>query len=246
MLGKCFPRVSQQNHLPLTTRDMIDVIFEDNHLLVLNKPPLIATMGAQTGAPSLLEDAKNYLKQKYNKPGNVYLGVVSRLDAFVSGAIVFARTSKSASRLSDQFRRRKITKQYRAIIPSGVLRNTGVLEDWIYKDDASHRMRCSDNADHPAAKCGRLTYEVIGRHQNGDFDLLNINLETGRKHQIRVQLAHAGSPIVGDRKYESRDPFAKGIALHCFHLALEHPTLKKKIEFTVEPPKHWRLDKFDV
>jgi 23S rRNA pseudouridine1911/1915/1917 synthase len=225
---------------------MIDVIFEDNHLLVLNKPPLIATMGAQADAPSLLVEAKKYLKEKYNKPGNVYLGVVSRLDAFVSGAIIFARTSKSASRISDQFRRRKITKQYRAIVPGGVLSNQGVLENWIFKDDASHRMRCTHDANHADAKLGRLTYEVIGREKNAGFELLKIELETGRKHQIRVQMAHAGSPIIGDRKYDSHDPFAKGIALHCYHLALEHPTLKKRMEFTVEPPKYWSLAKYGL
>lgn len=225
---------------------MIEVIFEDNHLLVLNKPPLIATMGAEAGAPTLLDEAKKYLKQKYNKPGNVYLGVVSRLDAFVSGAIVFARTSKSASRLSDQFRRRKITKQYRAIVPAGILASQGVLEDWIFKDEASHRMRCTDNAQHPKAKLGRLAYEVIGRDQKSEFELLKIELETGRKHQIRVQLSSAGSPIVGDRKYDSRAPFAKGIALHCYHLAFTHPTLKKQMEFTVDPPRHWSLLKYDL
>ena len=139
---------------------MIEVIYEDNHLLVLNKPPLIATMGAEEGASSLLEEAKTYLKQKYNKPGNVYLGVVSRLDAFVSGAIVFARTSKSASRLSDQFRRRKVTKLYRAIVPSGILADQGLLENWIYKDDANHRMRCAHSDDRSDAKLGRLTYKI--------------------------------------------------------------------------------------
>ena len=225
---------------------MMEVIFEDNHLLVINKPPLIATMGAQPGAPSLLIEAKKYLKRKYNKPGNVYLGVVSRLDAFVSGAIVFARTSKSASRLSDQFRRRKITKQYRAIVPGGILSNEGVLENWIFKDDASHRMRCTNDAQHPEAKLGRLAYEVVGREKNAEFELLKIELETGRKHQIRVQLSHAGSPIVGDRKYGSRDPFAQGIALHCYQLGFEHPTLKKPMEFTVDPPQHWSLLKFGV
>ena len=224
----------------------MEVIFEDNHLLVLNKPPLIATMGAQPGAPSLLVEAKKYLKQKYNKPGNVYLGVVSRLDAFVSGAIVFARTSKSASRLSDQFRRRNITKQYRAIVPGGILSNQGVLENWIFKDDASHRMRCTSDAKRPDAKLGRLAYEVIGREKNAEFELLKIYLETGRKHQIRVQLSHAGSPIVGDRKYGSRDPFVRGIALHCYQIGFEHPTLKKQMEFTVEPPQHWSLRKFGV
>ena len=223
---------------------MIDVIFEDNHLLVLNKPPLIATMGAEPGEPSLLEEAKKYIKRKYNKPGNVYLGVVSRLDAFVSGVIVFAKTSKSASRLSDQFRRRTIVKKYRAIVPSGILSQQGVLEDLIYKDDASRRMRCTNSGNHADAKLGRLTYRIIRREKRSGLELLDIDLETGRKHQIRVQLSHAGCPIVGDRKYESSHSFPAGIALHCFQLIFEHPTLKKPMEFTVAPPNNWSLTEF--
>lgn len=225
---------------------MIDVIFEDNHLLVLNKPPLIATMGAEPGAPSLIEHAKTYLKHKYNKPGNVYLGVVSRLDAFVSGAIVLARTSKSASRLSDQFRRRSVEKLYYAIVPSGVLADQGVIQNWIYKDDASRRMRCTDNPNFPDAKQGRLAYSVVGRDVKSGFDLIKVDLDTGRKHQIRVQLAHAGVPIVGDRKYGSPHPFDAGIGLHCYRLAFDHPTLKKRMEFHVAPPKNWRKSRFVV
>lgn len=225
---------------------MIDVIFEDNHLLVLNKPPLIATMGAEAGRRSLLDEAKKYLKQKYNKPGNVYLGVVSRLDAFVSGVIVFARTSKSASRLSEQFRRRTIAKQYRAIVPGAILADQGVLENWIYKDDASHRMRCTCNENHADAKLSRLAYHIIGRDRKSGLELLDIDLQTGRKHQIRVQLSYAGCPIVGDRKYESQHPFERGIALHSYRLAFEHPTLNKPMEFKVPPPKNWRLTKFSV
>ena len=223
---------------------MIDVIFEDNHLLVLNKPPLIATMGAQPGEPSLLEEAKKFIKHKYNKPGNVYLGVVSRLDAFVSGVIVFAKTSKSASRLSDQFRRRTLVKKYRAIVPSGILSQQGVLENFIYKDDASRRMRCTDSSNHADAKLGRLFYRIIGRDGKSGLELLDIDLDTGRKHQIRVQLSHAGCPIVGDRKYESSHSFPAGIGLHCYQLIFEHPTLKKPMEFILPPPNNWCLSKF--
>lgn len=225
---------------------MIDVIFEDNHLLVLNKPPLIATMGAEPGAPSLIQQAKGYLKEKYNKPGNVYLGVVSRLDAFVSGAIVLARTSKSAGRLSDQFRRRSVEKRYYAIVPGGVLPGQGVIQNWIYKDDPSHRMRCTDNPNFPDAKQARLTYTVVGRDRKSECDLIKVDLDTGRKHQIRVQLAHVGVPIIGDRKYGSPHPFTAGIALHCYRLVFEHPTLKKRMEFVVDPPKNWRMSRFVV
>jgi 23S rRNA pseudouridine1911/1915/1917 synthase len=224
--------------------NMIDVIFEDNHLLVLNKPPLIATMGAQPGSPSLAEQTKKYLKRKYNKPGNVYVGVVSRLDAFVSGAIVLAKTSKAAGRLSDQFRRRLVGKFYYAIVPGGVLSNQGVIENWIYKDDANHRMRCTENGNHAGAKRGRLTYTMLGRDQKSGFQWIKVNLETGRKHQIRVQLSHAGVPIVGDKKYDSPHGFSAGIALHCYQLSFEHPTLKKTMKFQVDPPQNWRLARY--
>ena len=223
---------------------MIDVIFEDNHLLVLNKPPLIATMGAEPGEASLLEEAKKFIKHKYNKPGNVYLGVVSRLDSFVSGIIVFAKTSKSASRLSDQFRRRTVVKKYRAIVPGGILAQEGVLENFVYKDDASRRMRCTASSNNADAKLARLSYQIIGRNKRSGFELLDIELDTGRKHQIRVQLAHAGCPIIGDRKYESSHSFPIGIALHCYQLFFEHPTLKTPMKFTLAPPNNWCLAEY--
>ena len=236
---------------------MLDVIFEDNHLLVLNKPPLLATMGAEPGQPSLLEQARDYIRDKYNKPGNVYLGVVSRLDSHVSGAIMFARTSKSASRISDQIRTHRVEKIYRALVPAGVLSKTGTLEDWVYKDDASRRMRCvtgeknshpqkNQNQNDTTPKLARLTYRKIATDHQRDVDLLEVQLETGRKHQIRVQLANQGCPILGDTKYGSPLPFPKGIALHCLRLGLVHPTLKTALQFEVEPPKNWQLGKFGV
>ncbi len=234
---------------------MLDVVFEDNHLLVLNKPPLLATMGAAAGQPSLLEEAREYIRQKYNKPGKVYLGVVSRLDAHVSGLIMFARTSKCASRISEQLRKRTVVKTYRAIVPAGVLRQTGVLENWVVKDDASRRVRCvpSQNVTFPGEhgkpeqpKQARLRYSVIATDPERDVDLVEIQLETGRKHQIRVQLSYAGAPILGDVKYDSQSRFPSGIALHCFRLQLEHPTLKTPLEFRIPPPKFWKNANFDV
>ena len=234
---------------------MLDVIFEDNHLLVLNKPTLLATMGAAPGEPSFLEQARDYIRKKYNKPGNVYLGVVSRLDAHVSGVIMFARTSKCASRVSEQLRKHAVEKTYRAIVPAGVLPTQGTLENWVVKDDASRRVRCVANqevtfpgengkTEHP--KRAKLHFSVIATDSQRDVDLIEVKLETGRKHQIRVQLSHAGCPIVGDIKYDSQSPFPSGIGLHCFRLQLLHPTLKTPLDFEVPPPKFWKMANFGV
>ena len=231
---------------------MLDVIFEDNHLLVLNKPPLIATMGAEPGQPSFLEQARDYIRHKYNKPGNVYLGVVSRLDSHVSGLIMFARTSKSASRISAEIRGHRVEKVYRALVPAGVLPPSGTLEDWVYKDDTSRRMRCVAEEKSPLRptdpppKLARLSYRRIATDHHRDLELLEVQLDTGRKHQIRVQLANQGCPIVGDTKYGSPLPFPKGIALHCFRLGLLHPTLKTELKFEVPPPQNWQLANFGV
>ncbi len=234
---------------------MLDVIFEDNHLLVLNKPTLIATMGAAPGEPSLLEQARAYIKKKYDKRGNVYLGVVSRLDAHVSGVIMFARTSKCASRISAQLRNRTIEKTYLAIVPAGVLPAEGTLEDWVVKDDASRRVRCvaspettfpGENGKTESPKRAKLSFSVIATDSQRDVDLIEVQLETGRKHQIRVQLSNAGCPIVGDVKYDSQSKFSSGIALHCCRLQLVHPTLKTPLVFEVAPPRFWKMASFDV
>ena len=234
---------------------MLDVIFEDNHLLVLNKPTLLATMGAAPGEPSLLEQAREYIRKKHNKPGNVYLGVVSRLDAHVSGVIMFARTSKCASRVSEQLRKQTVEKTYRAIVPAGILPTEGRLENWVVKDDASRRVRCvagpettfageNGKTEHP--KRAKLSFSVIATDAKRDVDLIEVKLETGRKHQIRVQLSHAGCPIVGDVKYDSQSPFSSGIALHCCRLQLLHPTLKTPLVFEVPPPSFWKMANFGV
>lgn len=234
---------------------MLDVIFEDNHLLVLNKPTLIATMGAAPGEPTLLEQARAYIKKKHDKQGNVYLGVVSRLDAHVSGVIMFARTSKCASRVSEQLRKKTVEKTYRAIVPAGILPTGGTLENWVVKDDASRRVRCvagpeatfageNGKTEHP--KKAKLNFSVLATDVQRGVDLIEVKLETGRKHQIRVQMSHAGCPILGDIKYKSHSPFPSGIALHCFRLQLLHPTQKTPLVFEVEPPKFWKMNKFNL
>lgn len=238
-------KVAPVKHAMSPNSTKLNVLFEDNHLLVINKPPLLPTMGVREGDNSLINQARHYIKQKHNKSGNVYLGVVSRLDSFVSGVIVFARTSKAAGRLSEQFRRRSVEKKYWAIVPDK-LPAVGRLEDWLAKDESHHRMVVvkSDAAD---AKIARLQYNTLGTSQlkNGRrFRLIEIELETGRKHQIRVQLENAGCPIVGDRKYGSKEPFKRGIALHSRNLVIEHPTLKVIQSFQAETPPWWNIDQF--
>jgi 23S rRNA pseudouridine1911/1915/1917 synthase len=215
----------------------LEILYEDNHLLAVNKPAGLATMGGTGQQDSLFERARRYIKQRYQKPGRVYLGIVSRLDAAVSGVVLFARTSKAAARLADQFRQRRVAKTYWAIVEGDVRGQAATCVDWLVKDDRRRRMRAVD-AKHPKARKARLVYRPLRKTTLGT--LVEIQPVTGRKHQIRVQLAQRGHPIVGDRKYGSRTPFAEGIALHARRLVVTHPTRKAKIELVAPVPRHWK------
>lgn len=216
----------------------LQVLFEDNHLLVVHKPAGIATMGTAAGTTSMITLAKDYLRKKYNKPGNVYLGVVSRLDSLVSGVLIFARTSKAAARLSEQFRDHKTKKMYWAIVEGAPQPAAAELLHWMTKDEPRQRMvvcpkRSADSQE------ARLRYQTL--REFSEETLLEVNLQTGRKHQIRVQLAAVGHAILGDKKYGSRLLFPSGIALHARELTIEHPTLKEPLTFIAEPPKSWLM-----
>ena len=223
--------------------ESIEVLFEDNHLLVMNKPNLVPTMGAKSGVESFLDRAKSYIKTKYNKPGNVYLGVVSRLDSFVSGVIIFARTSKSAARLTKQFAEREVKKTYWAIVEKPLHSESGELVDWVFKNDSLKKMQVGDKG-HRNCKKAILQYSEIGQH--GSRRLLEIRPLTGRKHQIRVQLSENGSPIVGDKKYKANSTLAEGICLHSRCLQIQHPISREKMHFESNPPKWWNLQKFSM
>lgn len=212
------------------------VIYEDNHLLVINKPAGLTTQGAAPGEPSVVEWARDYLKHRYDKPGNVYIGVVSRLDRDVSGVLLLARTSKAAARLNDQFRERTVEKTYWAVI-EGRPPSTFECEDWLAPDPAGARMQVLDR-DTAGAQSARLSGRLLAEVAGGR--LVELNLETGRKHQIRVQLASRGWNVVGDRKYGGTRKFAAGIALHCRRLSATHPTRGDRLTFEAPPPKAWR------
>lgn len=210
----------------------LDLLYLDNHLLVVNKPAGLLIQGDKTGDPTLLQAAKRYLKEKYDKPGNVYLGLVHRLDRPVSGVVVFARTSKAASRLSEQFRQKKTRKSYSALV-KGKLPEKGTLIHQIEK-----RGRTSRSVTGERGKTAELSFRRV-RFRQGISEV-EIDLITGRYHQIRVQLASLGFPVIGDRKYGSRDRFPnRTIALHASCLTLFHPVTNQQMRFHAEPPVDW-------
>ncbi len=215
----------------------LTVLYEDNHLLVVSKPAGLPTMGTPGGQPTLLTVAKEYVKRRYQKPGNVYLGVVSRLDAPVTGVVLLARTSKAAARLTEQFRSRKVEKKYWAIVEGLVEPAAGTLVDWLGHDDRHRRMHIV-GPTLPGAQEARLAYRRLSTIDDSSW--LEVELETGRKHQIRMQLSHHGHPIVGDRKYGSRRSFSAGIALHARRLAISHPITGERLEFEAPLPDTWR------
>ncbi|MBR5161905.1 MAG: RluA family pseudouridine synthase [Thermoguttaceae bacterium] len=220
---------------------MIKTLYEDNHLLVLIKPAGIPTMGVEAGRPSFLEQARQYVKEKYNKPGNVYLGVVSRLDTPTSGVMVFARTSKGAERLNAQFRNRTVNKVYWALAQGNPQTDGAHWEDFIVHD-SRHRKVNPVSSDNPDAIDCRLSFTRL--KQFPGYFWAEIHLETGRKHQIRLQFSQRGFPLLGDYKYGSRQKFPDGIALHCRSITFEHPTTKEVMTFTAPVPNCWK--KFGV
>ena len=223
----------------------MNILYEDNHLLVVDKPVGIATMGLPVGEKTLLTEARDYVKRKYNKPGNVYLGVVSRLDVPVSGIVLFARTSKAADRINEQFRNRLVEKNYYAIVEGVIQPEAGECVDRLCEDKRHKRVWIAGENDRqviePEGKECRLTYRRIKLVSGGRHSLLEIRLETGRKHQIRLQLAHKGHPIVGDRKYGARTNIGdgNGIRLHAGKLVVRHPTTGETLTLESPVPDVW-------
>lgn len=204
------------------------IIFEDNHLLVAYKPAGFLSQSDGTDAPDMLTYLKAYIKEKYNKPGNVYLGLVHRLDRNVSGVMVFARTSKCGSRLSEQIRKGTFTKRYHARV-QGKLTGEGTLVNYLVKDERLNKVTVYDK-EVPGSKRCELKYSA--GEFDGEFTDVDVKLLTGRSHQIRAQFSHAGHPLEGDVKYGGKKR-GDGIGLVSCYLSFTHPTTGEKLEFTV-------------
>ena len=215
-------------------KNKLEIIYEDNHIIAVNKKAGDLVQGDQTGDVTLADDVKAYIKNKYNKPGDVFLGIVHRIDRPVSGVVLFARTSKALVRLNKMFQDKTIKKTYWAIVDQRPEIEEGRLVHYIKKNQDKNRSNLFDKEKH-GAKEAILNYQLIVSFTN--YHLLEINLETGRHHQIRAQLARIGCHIKGDLKYGAkRSNENGGICLHSRSISFEHPTLKEPITITATPP----------
>ena len=217
-------------------KNKIKVIYEDNHLLVVEKPINIPTQEDNTKDKDLLTILKEYIKEKYNKPGNVYLGLIHRLDRPVGGIMVFAKTSKSASRLSDQIRRKDFKKIYNAVV-IGKIEKEGRLEDYLLKDVKRNIVKVD-----PKGKEAILKYKKIKEKEG--LSLVEIELETGRSHQIRVQMSNNKTPLFGDQKYNKTAKVGEQIALFAKKIEFEHPVSKERLTFELELPDRYPFKLF--
>lgn len=203
----------------------LNVLYEDNHIIVVEKEPNVLCQSDYTKDLDLLTLVKAYIKEKYNKPGNVYVGLVHRLDRPVGGLMVFARTSKAAARLSQTIKNHEMTKEY-LLVCGGNLEGSGVFEDYIEKKD-----KLSFITDKKHGKYSKLEYVLLEKKNN--LNLVKVNLITGRHHQIRLQFAHRNFPLFGDQLYGKRDK--KQIALFAYHLKFKHPVKDEMMDFKLMP-----------
>lgn len=210
------------------------IIYEDNQIIVVQKEPNIPSQQDKTGDIDMLTLVKKYIKEKYNKPGDVYIGLVHRLDRPVGGVMVFARTSKAASRLSEQVRNKTLKKTYIATVDGKINEKYGVLEDYLYKDERNNMSKVVDSSK-KNAKLAKLEYEVIDYDEKRDLSIIKIKLHTGRHHQIRVQFANFGHSLFGDQKYGVRGR-GKQIRLWAYELEFIHPVKKEIMIFKSDLP----------
>jgi 23S rRNA pseudouridine1911/1915/1917 synthase len=220
---------------------MLQILHEDNHCLALNKPAGLLTQGDVSGEPTVIDAAREYLKTKYAKPGNVFIGLVHRLDRPTSGVVILARTSKAAGRLSEQFREGKVEKVYWALVEGNCPDEAGEWSDALRKDERRNLVEVVA-AGTPGSRDAALAYRVLERRQGVSF--LEVRPKTGRSHQIRVQLASHGLPIIGDKKYGARTTLRAldgktRVALHARSLTFKHPTVPEVISLTAPVPADW-------
>lgn len=213
---------------------MMQVLYEDNHIIIVSKRAGEIVQGDKTGDVPLSETVAAYLKEKYSKPGNVFVGVPHRLDRPVSGVVVLAKTSKALSRLNDMFRAGSVDKRYLAIVKNKPEEPQGRLENWLVRNEKQNRSYAYDK-EVPGSKKAVLNYKLVASSVN--YNLLEVELLTGRHHQIRCQLAKMGCPIKGDLKYGAERSNPDGsISLHAFHVTFEHPVSHEMIDVKAPLP----------
>ncbi len=210
---------------------MLDVLYEDNHIIVVVKPQNMLTQGDSSGDPDILSEVKQYIKEKYNKPGEAFVGLVHRLDRPTGGVMVFAKTSKAANRLSRSIREGEFTKKYFAIVHGDNLKQSDTLTHYLVKDVRANVVRIAPPLVEGAKEC-KLKYDVLASTNN--MSLVSVELFTGRSHQIRVQMAAIKHPLVGDKKYGVEDKSPR-LALFASDLSFPHPTTKQILRFHVVP-----------
>ena len=221
---------------------MIKVVFEDNHLLVVEKPVNILSQGDDTNDHDMVNLLKKYVKEKYNKPGNVFIGLVHRLDRPVGGVMVFAKTSKAASRLSEQVRNKTFKKTYKAVINGKMKKDSDTLKDYLYKNKKTNMVSVVDK-NHKESKDAELSYKTLDTKKGLSY--VEVDLKTGRPHQIRVQFASRKHPLVGDQRYgQDINKVGQQIALWSSKIEITHPTTKEKMIFECEPPKEYPWNEF--
>ena len=219
----------------------LKVIYEDNHIIVVEKPVNIPSQGDKTGDIDMLSIIKEYIKEKYNKPGNVYLGLIHRLDRPVGGVMVFAKTSKAAARLSEQVREKIFKKTYLVVVNGKMEAEKGMLEDYLLKNERNNMSKVVKEGT-KNSKYASLDYEVLKYNEEINLSVLKIDLHTGRHHQIRVQLSSRNHSIYGDQKYGGRG-HGKQIALWAYSLKILHPITKEEMIFKSKPETNgtWKI-----
>ena len=225
----------------------LKILYEDNHIIVVVKKPGIPTQEDKTGDKDMLTIVKEYIKVKYNKPGNVYLGLVHRLDRMVGGVMVFAKTSKAASRISEHIRQKNVKKRYLAVV-NGTLPVSDQkveLRNYLVKNERLNMSRVVDSTT-KGSKEAILEYKVLKNftYNGKDYSLVDIDLHTGRHHQIRLQFAHIGHPLYGDIKYGQKvNKVGQNLALFSYYLSFFHPTKDEYLEFEFKPNELEKRDK---
>ena len=221
--------------------EKLNVLYEDNHIIVVVKPVNISSQGDKTGDVDMLTIIKDYLIKKYNKPGDAYLGLVHRLDRPTGGVMVFAKTSKAASRLSEQVRNHEFKKSYLAIVDGKMEQNKGTFKDYLLKNEKTNLSKVvPDNTKN--AKEAILDYEVVKYNDEINMSVVKVDLHTGRHHQIRVQFASRNHSLNGDQKYGTRGR-GKQLCLWAYKLSFKHPTTKEELTFEnyPEPIGSWSI-----